>query len=171
MAYNYDELYRSSPNALGEPTDVFVQWFEACNRKNMDVLDLGCGQGRDAIFIAQLDHKVVGVDLSPHGIADLEKIAKDENLKIKGVVCDLTQFETDQQFDVILIDRTLHMLDEPDRLRVLKGIVGNVRSRGYVLVADEKSNIPAFIDIFKADTRDWESEKADRGYLFMHQKR
>ncbi|WP_342077412.1 methyltransferase domain-containing protein [Yoonia sp. SS1-5] len=68
MAYDYDKLYAQERDALGQPTAIFVDFFDKIDRKQMRVLDVGCGQGRDAIFIARKGHQVVGVDISANGI-------------------------------------------------------------------------------------------------------
>ena len=65
MAYNYDKLYGETPDALGPPTRVFVDFFASYRQQNARVLDVGCGQGRDALFIARQGHSVVGVESVP----------------------------------------------------------------------------------------------------------
>lgn len=120
MGYDYDALYGSTPDALGEPTKVFVDFFDGLNRRKLRVLDVGCGQGRDALFIARAGHNVVGVDLSENGIDALYASAMRENLNIQGIVADIETFTPDGEFDVVLIHRTLHMLDKPARLAVLE---------------------------------------------------
>ena len=54
MSYDYDALYARTPDALGAPTRAFVDFFDGYDRPNVRVLDIGCGQGRDALFIARL---------------------------------------------------------------------------------------------------------------------
>lgn len=167
MAYDYDKLYGSTPQALGEPTSIFVDFFEQRNEKALRVLDVGCGQGRDALFIARLGHSVVGVDLSPNGIRDLLAMARQESLAIEGIAVDIIEFAPDGDFDVILIDRTLHMLPEKDRLEVLTRLVQNVRSNGWLLISDERSNIQGFRDVIAANSGTWKSELDTRGNLFL----
>ena len=53
MAYNYEALYRDTPNALGAPTPAIVDFFAKHQGQTRRVLDIGCGQGRDALFIAR----------------------------------------------------------------------------------------------------------------------
>ena len=89
MTCDYDRLYGEARDALGNPTSVFVDFFDRLDQPNIRVLDVGCGQGRDAIFIARKGHHVVGVDLSANGIRDLNDAAAQENLPIEGVVADI----------------------------------------------------------------------------------
>jgi tellurite methyltransferase len=119
MATNYEDLYRKTPHALGEPTAVFVKVFESYPKINARVLDIGCGRGRDALFIVRLGHQVVGVDISKSGVSNLLEESTRENLNISCEITDIRQFRPKGEFDVIVIDRTLHMLNEPDRLSVL----------------------------------------------------
>lgn len=166
MAYDYDKLYGKTPNALGDPETVFVEFFD--QRKGpLRVLDVGCGQGRDALFIARLGHHVVGVDLSPNGIRDLVAAAHQENLSIEGIATDITNFTPDGDYDVVLIDRTLHMLPEKERLDVLARLLQAVRCAGWVLISDERSNIQGFKDVIASDSRSWMTELDARGHLFV----
>lgn len=167
MAYDYDKLYESTPQALGEPTQVFVDFFEKQSGAILRVLDVGCGQGRDALFIARKGHRVVGVDLSPNGIRDLVSAAIKENLDIEGIAVDITAFAPEGEFDVILIDRTLHMLPKKERLEVLERLICSVPKDGWVLIADERSNMQGFKQVFTASADTWDAELDTRGILFV----
>ncbi len=167
MAYDYDKLYRESPHALGEPTKDFVDFFKGYTQTNAKVLDIGCGQGRDALFIARLGHHVTGVDLSPAAIADLQKDADREELGIDGVVADVTTYKPTGMFDVLLIDRTLHMLDADPRHDVLERLTHHVARDGDLLIADEASNMEGFQKVLDAGPYDWEITRKTKGILFL----
>ena len=167
MAYDYEKLYRTTPNALGGPAQVFVDFFSAQSDRSLRVLDIGCGQGRDALFIGRAGHSVLGIDLSPSGIRDLNDAAKEENLDVSGVVADITEYEPDRKFDVVLIDRTLHMLDETDRLTALHTLLDHVDHDGWCLIADERTNIAGFKRVVASRREEWEIVKEQKGYLFL----
>ncbi|ASP33229.1 bifunctional 2-polyprenyl-6-hydroxyphenol methylase/3-demethylubiquinol 3-O-methyltransferase UbiG [Labrenzia sp. VG12] len=167
MAYDYDELYRTTPHALGEPTGVIADFFKQLGTGSLSILDIGCGQGRDALFLARLGHSVTGVDLAPHGIEQLLADARLERLAIEGVVADLAQYSPDRAFDVVLIDRTLHMLSETERLDALSRLLTAVKIGGWLLIADEKSNMPGFQKVLAEHGASWKPHTAKRGYLFV----
>ncbi len=169
MPTDYEKVYRGAKQALGEPTKEFVKFFDTLARTRLRVLDVGCGQGRDALFIARLGHSVAGIDLSPTGIRDLLADAEAEGLDVQGFVVDIRSFEPPGMYDVLLIDRTLHMLDASERPVVLARYLDRVEAGGYVLIADESSNIPTFEAVLEADRRDWHLVLRRRGYLFAHQ--
>ncbi len=167
MTYNYEKLYAATPDALGPPTQIFVDFFKAKSDQKLCVLDIGCGQGRDALFIARLGHRVVGVDYAPSGIRDLLAAAHREALDIEGIVADITEFEPAETFDVVLIDRTLHMLDEGPRLQALGVLADHVASNGWLLIADEAVSIPAFLDALDEMDTIWRTVVLKRGNLFL----
>src|SRR3989338_7656605 len=45
-------------------------------RKNLRILDIGCGSGRNTILLANMRHRVVGVEVNAKAIALAKKIAK-----------------------------------------------------------------------------------------------
>jgi len=155
------------PQALGSKTTVIVNFFDQMDQQNLRVLDVGCGQGRDAIFIARDGHRVVGVDISANGIRDLEVAASREKLDIQGVVSDLATYQPDGMFDVILIDRTLYMLVPPVRRAVLGVLLDHVTIGRWQLIADETSNIKEFEAQALAHQARWDAGWVRRGYLYL----
>lgn len=167
MATDYDKIYRETRHALGPPTRVIVDFFEAYAGTGASVLDIGCGQGRDALFIARLGHRVTAVDQSPAGIGDLETESSREALPVTCVIADLRAYAPNDMFDVVLADRTLHMLGKSERLDLLRRLERLVVPEGHVLIADEASNIDAFEAVFDASSRTWDTIRKLRGFLFM----
>lgn len=167
MATDYEKLYRTSADALGQPTRAFVDFFDTYPGTAANVLDVGCGQGRDAIFIARLGHRVTGVDISPAGISAMLATSAAETLNITGIVADIRDYQPDDLYDVMVIDRTLHMLNETDRLSVLSTLVQHVAEPGYLLIADEKSNIEGFRSLLDATRSGWTPVLEKGGYLFV----
>jgi len=131
------------------------------------VLDVGCDQGRDSLFIARRGHRVTAVDLSPAGIRDLTEEAAQEGLEIEGVIADIRHFEPQNSFDVIVIDRTLHMLAESDRIAVLARLTRHVEPKGFILIADERSNIGSIETVLEQSEHGWRPHHKCRGYLFV----
>ena len=143
-----------------------MMFFRNLEQKTASVLNVGCGQGRDALFIARLGHVVTAIDLSPSGISDLQRDAAAEELAIFAEVADITEYKSSKRFDVIVIDRTLHMLALDERLAALVKLVGLSKSGTHVLIADERSNLPAFRSILEASQWNWTMTLERRGFLF-----
>ena len=59
---------------------------ENYNDECATVLDSGCGQGRDALFIARKGHSVLVVETAQTGIEQMLEEAESEKLAVDGVM-------------------------------------------------------------------------------------
>ncbi len=109
---------------------------------------------------------MIAIDLSPTGIRDLELDARTEGLKIITEVSDIRHYKPTSKFEVILIDRTLHMLTKEDQRTTLISLLILSKSGSHLLIADEKSNIPEFKEVLKKSAINWTINMDKRGYLF-----
>jgi SAM-dependent methyltransferase len=64
-------------------------------------LDLACGEGRNAVWLARRGWDVTGVDYSSVGIEKAKRIAGDTD--VDWVVADVTTYEPDRMFDLVMI--------------------------------------------------------------------
>ena len=76
------------------------------------VLDMGMGEGRNAVFLAQKGYKVTGVDISSVAVKKSYLLAQEFGVKIKGVVASLKDYKiAPGSFDAIVcfyyVDRSL----------------------------------------------------------------
>lgn len=165
----YELLYRSQNEVCGDPFPEFVAFAASYPNSSASVLDLGCGQGRDALVFAHRGMSVTGVDISPTGIEQMVAIADANTLPITGVVSDIRDYDPATQFDIIILDRSLHMLTDPKhRTDVLERCTGWLAGSGHILIADQPSNIPAFADWFASDSGNWHSvPNLKRGFWFV----
>ncbi len=68
-------------------------------------LDLGCGEGRNSIYLAQIGWNVTAVDFSDVALERLKKDASAAEVSIDAVCDDLTEYlkDTKSKFDLVLI--------------------------------------------------------------------
>jgi len=76
------------------------------------VLDMGMGEGRNAVFLAQKGYKVTGIDISSVAVKKAYLLAQEFGVKIKGVVASLEDYKiAPNSFDAIIcfyyVDRSL----------------------------------------------------------------
>ena len=146
---DYEKEYRQATDVCGDPFPEFIAFFESATRP-YTVLDLGCGQGRDALMAARFGHAVVGVDLAPTGISQMMAVAAAERLDVTGVVSDIEAYKPRTSFDVVILDRVLHMLPTVERrIAQLDRSSSLIRHGGFVLVADTRSNRKRIADYFQ----------------------
>lgn len=106
MTNQYNKYYQTE-NLFGNPYPELIAFFAEFPERG-NVLDLGCGQGRDAISLAHLGFDITGIDNSKVGIAQMNQIAKLENLPLKGIVKDIYKYKDFDTYDFVLLDSMFH---------------------------------------------------------------
>lgn len=134
MTVTYDKYYQTE-NLFGEPYPDLIKFFAKYPEKGK-VLDLGCGQGRDAIALARLGYSVTGIDNSKVGIDQLNQIGQGENLNLIGQVGDIYAFKRFDQFDIVLLDSMFHFAkkDKDKEVGLVKKIVSEIRVGSLLVV-------------------------------------
>jgi SAM-dependent methyltransferase len=67
-------------------------------------LDLGCGEGRNAIWLAEHGWQVTGVDFSEIGLDKARRLAADRGVEAAWVRADLLDYQPEQgAFDLVIV--------------------------------------------------------------------
>lgn len=91
--------------------------------RHVTLLDVGCGEGRDAVFFAGKGYSVTAFDDSPIGIEKAKRLAEKENVSIEVFVADINEFRLSYAFDVIFSTGVFQYIPEERR----SDIIGNYR--------------------------------------------
>lgn len=65
------------------------------------VLDLGCGEGKDAVFLAKCGYAVTASDLSEQGIEKAKKLAEHNKVEVRLFKADIFDYHPDAEYDII----------------------------------------------------------------------
>lgn len=135
LSNNYDEMVNWDSRIKRELP--FLQELIG-NREGLRILDVACGTGGHALALAQLGHKVVGVDISEGMIQEARKKATNLNVEAEFLVggfVELTEILTDQ-FDIILcLGNSLPHLTEDETLKTgLGNFYSLLKPGGYLLL-------------------------------------
>ena len=163
----WEETYKDlKSNNFGKPSKEIIDlgnWLP----KNSLILDTGCGEGRNALYLASLGFKVDAFDISKPGIKKLITIAKNQNIKINAWVDDLRTFQYKKKYDFIISHGFLHLIKPNEWKKVIKQMKNNTKKGGVnvVVVFTDKTPIPPDLTpfvkgIFKEDEikeyyKDW----------------
>lgn len=94
------------------------------------VLDLGCGEGRNAFYLAGLGCEVTAVDRSAAGIEKLLTVAESAGVPIEGVVADLNDFTVSGTWDLVMAHGVIDYLDNATWRRLLGEVKDVTRPGG-----------------------------------------
>jgi 2-polyprenyl-3-methyl-5-hydroxy-6-metoxy-1,4-benzoquinol methylase len=77
-------------------------------------LDIGAGEGADAIRLALRGYDVDAVELSAVAAAKIEHFAEQAGVKVNVTVADAQQYKPDRLYDVIVCNGVLHYVKDKD---------------------------------------------------------
>lgn len=109
---------------------------DACQHiQPCDVLDMGCSNGRNALYLSQLGFNVTAVDSNANAIRALQSIVAQEDIgNLEPRVYDINRAELDAEYGFIACTVTLMFLD-PDRVEaVLADMQAHTLPSGYNLI-------------------------------------
>ena len=66
-------------------------------------LDLACGEGRNAIWLAEQGWQVTAADFSNVGIDKARMISKKRNIDVEWIVADVTEYSSEHLFDMVTV--------------------------------------------------------------------
>ncbi len=96
-------------------------------------IDLGAGEGRNAVWLAERGWKVTGVDFSEVGLAKARALAEERGVEVEWVLADLRSFVPPPgSFDLVLIAYV--QLPPAERTAVLHRAGEALRPGGTLLV-------------------------------------
>lgn len=107
-----------------------------------EVLDLGCGDGRHSIFLAEKGFNVTAVDISEAGIGKLLGCAEEKGLSIKTVVQDIREYEFPLKYDLVIAHGVLHLIAREDWTVMIHKIKEHTNENGYNIIAVFTDTIP-----------------------------
>lgn len=96
-------------------------------------LDLGCGEGRNAVWLATQGWSVTGVDFADVGVDKGRRLAEAEGVSVEWVVADLRAYQPEGDAYDLVIVLYLH-LPAPDRRAIHRAAVRSLRPGGTFLV-------------------------------------
>lgn len=132
---SFEEAYEGVPPwEIGRPQRAIVRASEA-GLVQGSVLDVGCGTGENALFLAQRGHYVWGVDLVDAAVEKARRSAAERGLDARFFVLDALELDAlDRTFDTVVDSGLFHVFDAKERERYVDMLARVVRPGGRALV-------------------------------------
>lgn len=95
-----------------QPNKTIVE-FEHLFRKDGAVLDIGCGDGKNSLYLAEQGFKNIDAfDISEAAIEKLKKLSAEKEANINAAVKQLQEFEFTQQYDLVMSFGVYHFVEK-----------------------------------------------------------
>lgn len=95
------------------------------------VLDIGCGEGKDAVFLAKCGYLVTAFDISEAGIEKSRRLAQHNHVDVELFKMDIMDFRFDKDYDIIFSSGVLHFLRPAYRKELCKRMKDHTSPGGY----------------------------------------
>lgn len=128
--------YRTEPSSV--VSDFFQEYLKEKHAPMNVVADIGCGLGRNSLFFAQKGAMVYAMDIVAENIAQLQKYAAENELKIIAVCGDITEALPipDKSVDIVMdVFCYKHQVDDKKREFYRRELCRVMKDTGYCLLS------------------------------------
>lgn len=129
-----EEYLDLEKSTFGDPSKEVVDIVPYL-KKDARILDVGCGDGRHAAYLAKLGFEVDAFDISKNAIKKLDYLCARENIKIKTKVCDILDYDFQYDYDLIIVHGVLQFVDRSMQPKILELLKKWTKPGGYHIIA------------------------------------
>jgi len=136
----WDLVYRkypleSLPWELGKPRRILVDLVEKGLIKEGKVLDICCGAGTNAVYLAEKGFQVTGIDISSKAIEYARRKAEEKNVNVKFLVENFLNLPFGEgEFDFVFDMGCFHHVKVKERSIFIKGVYRVLKRGGLYLM-------------------------------------
>ncbi|MBR7137024.1 MAG: methyltransferase domain-containing protein, partial [Clostridia bacterium] len=124
--YDTDEYYWGFA-----PSSLCLEIVRLCPPvRPLRVLDIGCGEGKDAVFLARLGYRVSAFDLAVSGVEKTKRLAAQAGVPVDVFRADLNDYRPTETFDILYSSGTLHYLRPELRGEVFESYKNHIADGG-----------------------------------------
>lgn len=123
---------KTEKSSFGEPVKTIERLAESMSSGS--ILDLGTGDGRNALYLAQKGFAVKAIDLSEAGIAKLNRLARETGVVVQTEVADASMYTIDSDYDAIVVVLLFQFLNERESLRLMEEMKEHTKSGGMNVI-------------------------------------
>ena len=142
----WEKTYKEDVSTFAKgPTRDVLDFFVGINDR-LSILDVGCGEGRNSIFLAEKGHDVDAFDISEAGINKAKRISESKNVVVNFFVQDLADYSFQKQYDVIMSHGVLHLPEKAVRSKFIEDVKRYTKPRGLNIVGIFTNRLPVTPD-------------------------
>lgn len=118
----YEKRYQTKDYYWGiQPSDLCLDVLRLMPpTRPLKVLDIGCGEGKDAVFMARCGYQVSAFDLSASGIEKTKRLADQAGVYVDAFRADMLDFRLDKEYDILFSSGVFSFMPSQYRQEILK---------------------------------------------------
>ena len=128
----YSDRNKPVPFFVDVPDENLAAYLEKGLIEKSKVIDIGCGNGRNSIYLAKQGFEVCGIDFSSASIEWAEQKAKEEAVNVKFINESFFDLEArHNSYDFVYDSGCLHHIKPHRRSQYIKKIADILKPEGY----------------------------------------
>ncbi len=139
----FESVYHGEPPwDIGHPQKEYIQ-LEQEGEIVGSVLDVGCGTGENALYLAEHGHEVWGIDFIPTAIEKAQEKAAQRHLTATFLVLNALELHTlGRTFDTVIDSGLFHVLGDEERPLFVDSLAAAVRRGGTYFMLCFSESVP-----------------------------
>ena len=140
---SFEEEYKTATSYWGDTPSTIIR-NQASTLVGKTVLDIGAGDGRNALYLASLGYAVTALDLSETGLRNLTQKADAQGIsdRIETVTANFVDWKPTQTFDNVITNFTFHFVGSANIDQCLEKMIALTNPGGINIYDDFTPNGP-----------------------------
>jgi 2-polyprenyl-3-methyl-5-hydroxy-6-metoxy-1,4-benzoquinol methylase len=149
---SFDQKYSTKKLYWGSKPSNLVRGFSSLASLG-HALDLGMGEGRDSIYLAQRQFNVTGVDHSKIGVEKCVRRAEKLGVKVSTVLNDVRDYTIQRgKYSLIVSNSLFQYVTKSEAQSMARHIIGGLKKGGIVMVSVFTYDDPRYKEFKKKTT-------------------
>jgi len=152
----YEEVYRDTEGYYWgvSPSQMCLRVLSLLPPdRHLKLLDIGCGEGKDAVFFARCGYDVGAFDISDAGIEKTKRLAEKARVHVNAFKADINDYRLESDYDVLYQVGVFHCVKPGLR----DEIMGNYKTHTTSTLSRSSSQIPGMYAPVSLNMRLWNS--------------
>lgn len=119
---DYERRYKSEDYYWGvKPSNLCLKILELMPPiKPLRVMDIGCGEGKDAVFLARCGYEVSAFDVTDTGIEKTKRLAENANVNVDVFKANILDFRLEKEYDILFSSGVFHYIQPELRVEIIE---------------------------------------------------
>ena len=130
----WDQRFSDPDYIFGKAPNLFLVSQQSLFKPGRRVLDIATGEGRNAVWLAERGCEVLGIDVSPLGIAKAKRLAAERGVSVQFELADLRQWAWEPAAFDAVVSIFIQFAAPNDRAALFEGFRATLKPGGLLVL-------------------------------------